>query len=91
MRLFLCCGLLLGNLESCADWFSRSTRHLEERGKDVFERYLWSPYPAADGFDFPVGDKNAEGSYIDRQSGKKHVGWYVAAHFGQTYCYITPI
>ncbi len=36
--------------------------------------------PVSDGFDFPVGGRDATGAYRDPQ-GKRHVGWYVAAGF----------
>lgn len=48
---------------------------------DVFETYLESGIPPADGFDFPVGDPNGRGSYADPASGKTHRGWYVALGF----------
>lgn len=37
----------------------------------------------ADGFDFPIGDKDAKGSY--EHAGKKHVGWYIATETGEEY------
>lgn len=37
-----------------------------------------------DGFDFPVGDKNAQGTYTD-PDGKKHTGWYVATKTAEEY------
>jgi len=40
--------------------------------------------PLADGFDFPVGDRDGNGAYVD-PSGKAHDGWYVATAFGETY------
>lgn len=36
------------------------------------------------GFDFPVGDKDANGSYTD-PDGKTHVGWYLATKCGEVY------
>ena len=53
---------------------------------DAFERYLSTDITPADGFDFPVGDPDAQGSYTDR-SGKTHHGWYVAVRFGEWYSY----
>lgn len=43
--------------------------------------------PVADGFDFPVGDPNGKGSYVDKATGKRHDGWYVATQFGEQYQY----
>ncbi|MBW2703143.1 MAG: peptidoglycan DD-metalloendopeptidase family protein [Deltaproteobacteria bacterium] len=54
-------------------------------GPDVFDRYLEHPYPVAKGFDFPVGNAEAKGSYVDAKTGKRHQGWYVAAGFGERY------
>ncbi len=39
----------------------------------------------ADGFDFPIGDKNAQGSYVDKKTGKKYSGWYIATQAAETY------
>lgn len=38
----------------------------------------------ADGFDFPVGDANAKGSY-QAPNGKKYNGWYIATKFAEEY------
>jgi murein DD-endopeptidase MepM/ murein hydrolase activator NlpD len=54
---------------------------------DAFERYLSTDITPADGFDFPVGDRDAQGSYRDRKTGKTHTGWYVAVRFAQWYSY----
>ncbi|MEW5850152.1 MAG: hypothetical protein AB2A00_15295, partial [Myxococcota bacterium] len=48
---------------------------------DVFDAFLRTEYPVADGFDFPVGDPDARGSYRDERTGRRHRGWYVAAGF----------
>ncbi len=37
--------------------------------------------PVSTGFDFPVGDINAEGSYTNPIDGKTYNGWYVASEF----------
>ena len=41
--------------------------------------------PLADGFDYPVGDADAKGSYVDAASGATHEGWYKATVFGEKY------
>lgn len=43
------------------------------------------PIPLADGFDFPVGDPDGNGAYVDPSTGKQHEGWYVATAFGESY------
>jgi len=40
---------------------------------------------AADGFDFPVGNVNGTGTYIDKATGIQHNGWLVATKFGEHY------
>ncbi len=52
-------------------------------GADVFEDYLHLDFPAADGFDFPMGDPDAHGCYVSNK--KKFCGWYVSVAFGQKY------
>ena len=52
---------------------------------DLFDTYLDTDFPPADGFDFPVGDVNGEGSYRDNATGKEHNGWYVATKFAEEY------
>ncbi|OQY03815.1 MAG: hypothetical protein B6I20_04245 [Bacteroidetes bacterium 4572_117] len=39
------------------------------------------------GFDFPVGNKNAAGVYKDKNTGKRHNGWYKAVKFCEKYSY----
>jgi murein DD-endopeptidase MepM/ murein hydrolase activator NlpD len=53
--------------------------------KNVFDNYLGSEFPPADGFDFPFGDADGKGSYIDKSTGTLHKGWYVATHFAEEY------
>lgn len=36
-------------------------------------------------FDFPIGDKDGKGSYIDLSNQKKHNGWYIATETGEEY------
>jgi len=52
---------------------------------DVFDAYLDASEPIADGFDFPVGDRDGRGAYRDLNSGQQHQGWYVATGFGERY------
>ncbi|MCI0662539.1 MAG: peptidoglycan DD-metalloendopeptidase family protein [Acidobacteria bacterium] len=39
----------------------------------------------ADGFDFPFGNADGKGSYIDRATGRTHNGWYLATRFAESY------
>jgi hypothetical protein len=44
---------------------------------NVFDEYLRADYPPADGFDFPFGNIDGKGSYIDKATGKEHpAGWW---------------
>jgi len=52
---------------------------------NVFEDYLRTDLPIADGFDFAVGDANAKGAYRDLATGTSYTGWYVATHFNEDY------
>jgi murein DD-endopeptidase MepM/ murein hydrolase activator NlpD len=52
---------------------------------DPFESYLRAEFPVADGFDFPVGDSDGRGAYLDPASGRSYDGWYVATRFGERY------
>lgn len=42
-------------------------------------------FQPADGFDFPIGNKDGKGSYRDQATGKTYDGWYVATNFADTY------
>src|SRR5690242_3102640 len=53
--------------------------------QDAFAPYLGSDVPAADGFDFAVGDANGKGSYQDLATGTSYNGWYVATQFNEEY------
>jgi murein DD-endopeptidase MepM/ murein hydrolase activator NlpD len=39
----------------------------------------------ADGFDFPVGNKNGKGAYTSFENGKIYNGWYIAVKTGEDY------
>lgn len=39
----------------------------------------------SDGFDFPIGDKDAKGSYKSLITGKHYTGWYKAVSFSEVY------
>ena len=75
-------------LPACSSRPGRSTGQLttsqRTRG-DVFDAFMASDFPVADGFDFAVGDENAQGSYVDLSTGKEYQGWYVAVQFAEQY------
>ncbi|MFI5302532.1 MAG: peptidoglycan DD-metalloendopeptidase family protein, partial [Polyangiales bacterium] len=52
---------------------------------DVFDEYMKVDAPPADGFDFPVGDPDGRGDYVDAVTRKTYRGWYVATSFGEKY------
>jgi murein DD-endopeptidase MepM/ murein hydrolase activator NlpD len=54
---------------------------------NVFDSYLKTDSPPADGFDFAVGDRDGKGSYDDKATGKRYSGWYIATHFAEQYSY----
>lgn len=52
---------------------------------ELYREGFLDPY-LADGFDFPVGDVQGQGTYRDA-AGKTHKGWYVAVKFLESYEY----
>ncbi len=78
--LFVGCGRVVERVETGGGNLSVS----HEPG-NVFDAYLNTEYPAANGFDFPIGDVNGEGSYSDKVTGAEHKGWFVATKFGEVY------
>ena len=52
---------------------------------NIFERYLQSDFAPADGFDFPVGNSDGKGSYIDKSTGKRFDGWRISTQFAEEY------
>ena len=57
----------------------------ESAHANIFDEYLHNQFDPADGFDFPFGDRDGRGTYIDRATGKSHTGWYIATHFAEQY------
>lgn len=54
---------------------------------NAFDDYLKTDFAPADGFDFPVGDREGHGPYEDKTTGRRYSGWYVATHFADIYSY----
>jgi murein DD-endopeptidase MepM/ murein hydrolase activator NlpD len=52
---------------------------------NVFDRYLKTDYAPADGFDFPVGNTDGKGSYVDKSTGKRYDGWKISTRFAEEY------
>src|SRR5215813_11724337 len=71
----------------CSTAFVTSSNPLtpSKSPSNVFEAYLSSSPPPVDGFDFPVGNADARGSYTDIATGAIHNGWFVATKFGEHY------
>ena len=57
----------------------------QQTSRNVFDAYLETDIPPADGFDFPVGDANATGPYKDIATGIGYHGWRIATHFAENY------
>src|SRR5262245_9661593 len=53
--------------------------------QNVFDAYMNSDIPVADGFDFAAGDANARGSYTDLTTGVQYTGWYIATQYNEDY------
>lgn len=70
---------------SAADSFLKkgTSEVVGEKGRVTFNDLL-DPL-LADGFDFPVGDVDGQGSYKSKLNGKTYNGWYVATKFGESY------
>ena len=57
----------------------------QQTSPNVFDAYLNNDIPPADGFDFPLGDVNARGSYKDLATGIEYSGWRIDTHFAENY------
>ena len=80
-------SLIIASQFACSDSSSELSqlRDTASTPIDLFDTYLETDFPPANGFDFPVGNPDAEGSYIDRTTGKEHNGWYIATKFAEKY------
>jgi len=50
-----------------------------------FDNFLHTEITPADGFDFPFGDLDGNGSYTDKATGKTYDGWRIATRFTEKY------
>lgn len=71
--------------QSCRQAATNRRGNEQSTPQNVFDAYLNTDVPPADGFDFPIGDVNAQGSYTDHATGIVHNGWYVATKFNEVY------
>jgi murein DD-endopeptidase MepM/ murein hydrolase activator NlpD len=62
-----------------------STTAQPQQPANIFDDYMSTEFPPADGFDFPVGNEDGKGGYTDRESGKRFDGWYIATEFAEEY------
>lgn len=80
MLLIVTCSNPSGSATSPVEEMEASVPREEE--KDVLQ--ILMDTTLADGFDFPVGDTEAKGSYIS-VDGKKYEGWYIAVKCAEEY------
>src|ERR1044072_1342098 len=65
---------------------SSNASHQQQRtSQNVFDAYLKTDVPPADGFDFSVGDANGKGQYEDLATGIEYDGWGINTHFAENY------
>ena len=64
----------------------KNPRRVQKAGQ-LFSNFMATTLPPADGFDFPVGNPDGGGAYLDAKTGKTYPGWYVAVRFGERYAY----
>jgi murein DD-endopeptidase MepM/ murein hydrolase activator NlpD len=57
----------------------------QQASANVFDAYLKTDIPPADGFDFAVGDANVGGQYKDLETGTEYSGWRIDTHFAENY------
>lgn len=55
------------------------------KNQNVFDEFLKADFPAADGFDFPVGNADGKGGYVDKATGKRYDGWKISTQFLEKY------
>lgn len=72
-------------VRACQRYNPGNPSHQQQASRNTFDAYLESDIPPADGFDFPVGDANAGGSYKDLATGIEYRGWRIATQFAENY------
>ena len=77
--------LAFASFQSCRQPAGTNQTRQQSAPQNIFDVYMNSEVPPADGFDFPIGDLNAEGSYTDLATGVVHNGWYIATQFNEQY------
>jgi murein DD-endopeptidase MepM/ murein hydrolase activator NlpD len=64
---------------------SQPTSTSKPAPNNIFDEFLRADFNPADGFDFPFGNEDGKGSYLDKATGQTHQGWYIATNFGENY------
>lgn len=82
LSFFIGCASERSNSENSGSDFDSTGSETEQ---NVFDRFLKADFEPADGFDFPIGDVNARGSYTDKATGKSYNGWFIATQFTEKY------
>lgn len=77
--------ILMVCVQACQPPASSHTSHPPQASPNVFDAYLETGIPPADGFDFPIGDVNAKGRYKDIATGTEYDGWRIATNFAEHY------
>lgn len=78
--------LIIVCLQACQRPSSSNPSHQQQRtSSNVFDAYLKTDIPPADGFDFSVGDANGRGQYKDIATGIEYDGWRINTHFAENY------
>ena len=77
--------LLMLCVQACQRPARSNPSHPRPTSTNVFDAYLNTNIPPADGFDFPVGDANAKGLYKDLATGIEYNGWRIDTHFAENY------
>jgi hypothetical protein len=77
--------LVIVCVQACQRPARSNPSHPPPTSTNVFDAYLNTNIPPADGFDFPVGDANAKGLYRDLATGIEYSGWRIDTHFAENY------
>lgn len=79
------CAVENAKVENSGGGSNTTTAPTPEIESNVFDRYLKTDYAPADGFDFPVGNADGRGGYVDKSTGKRYDGWKISTQFAEEY------
>ncbi|MDQ4123273.1 MAG: peptidoglycan DD-metalloendopeptidase family protein [Acidobacteriota bacterium] len=85
ISLILSGGCAVENTKTTTGDFNFSSQGAPPISENIFDEFLKSDFAPADGFDFPVGDRDGKGDYVDKSTGKRYENWYVATQFAEEY------